>query len=82
MSSDVPQGQTGARIDTSDGSAFWAQAKSALDTFEATHKRLQRCLDRSVVVMIGDTGHYVSQAVADELERLRLIEVTYQNNLR
>lgn len=40
------------------------EADAAMQRIVTTFKRME---ERSVVVLIGDTGHYVSQAVADHI---------------
>jgi hypothetical protein len=51
-----------------------ALAAEAAHTIAVLRAERDRCRDRSVVVMIGDTGHYVSQAVADRLAALTFAE--------
>lgn len=61
-------------MDTAQASGYemaLAQAEAMIERQAAEIRRLKERCSPSKVVMIGDTGHYVSEAVADEITRLQ-----------
>lgn len=57
-----------------DATGEWCRHEQAVTTIARLTAERDRCRDRSVVVKIGDTGYYVSQAVADRLNAMDLAE--------
>lgn len=57
--------------DTSGHELALAQAEAMIERQAAELKRLRERCNPSTLVMIGDTGHYVSDAVAAEIGRLQ-----------